>query len=67
MPESPIQTLQSVLDANLRTVQRIWKELDESNGDYEGVWSDHKLWRYYASIHLPTGPQSQHRSLYQVP
>lgn len=29
------------LGVNLRIVQRIRKKLDESNGNYEGVWSDH--------------------------
>ena len=30
------------LGVNLKTVQRIWKELDESSDDYEGT-SEHLL------------------------
>ena len=51
------------LSVNLRIVQRIQKELDESNGDYEAMAAQKPFFdrsdKKNAFIHLPTGPQTE--------
>lgn len=46
------KNISECLSIKLRTVQRILKKFDESNGDYKGVWWDHCWWRRYTSVGL---------------
>ena len=46
MLKAPVQRFQC-LRVNFRTVQRIQKELDEFNGDYEGTAAQKPHWSFY--------------------